>query len=286
MIGLLTDSNSQLPAELAEQYDIGVVPLTVSVGGTDYLEGEELDADGFYDLFDQRAPTVRTSQPSPGRFAEAYEAAARRGADEIISVHVGSKISGTVNSARLAATAASVPVHVVDTGTVSFGVACCVWEAAVALATGSTTEEAAALAAHVGPTVRNVFVVKALDLARAGGRLTGPGPSSGLGGTDPDDAPSAIHVLTLTDDRMEVVGQVTSVREAADAMAAHVRAAGDSLRAGIGFADRASAPLSDALHERLSEAPEVRDLVRYRVGPSVGAHTGPGTVGVMYYESP
>jgi DegV family protein with EDD domain len=276
VIGLITDSNSQLPQQLAAQYDIQVVPLTVTVDGVDYLEGEELDADGFYDLFGRGAPSVKTSQPSPGRFAEAYEAAARRGADQILSVHVGSGISGTVNSARLAATAAPVPVHVVDTGTVSFGVTCCVWEAAVALASGSSPEDAAAIAARVGPTVGNVFVVKALDLARAGGRLTGP---------EPDGGPDSIHVLTLTGDTMEVVGAVTSVREAADTMAAHVRGAGNTLRAGIGSADRAAAPLSDALHERLADAPEVRELVRYRVGPSVGAHTGPGTVGVMYYES-
>jgi DegV family protein with EDD domain len=277
VIGLVTDSNSQLPPELAERYGVRVVPLTVTVDGTDYLEGETLDADGFYELFEYGAPAVKTSQPSPGRFAEAYEALARRGVDEILSVHVGSKISGTVNSARLAAAGAPVQVTVVDTGTVSFGVACCVWEAAEALAAGGTIDDAAEVAAHVGPTLGNVFIVKSLDLARAGGRLTGATPA---------DEPRQTRVLTLTGDKMEVVGTVSSDEQAADVMAAHVRAAGSSLRAGIGSADRATtATLTGALHDRLTAAPEVRDLVRYRVGPSVGAHTGPGTVGAMYYES-
>lgn len=277
MIGLVTDSNSQLPPDLAQRYGVRVVPLTVSVDGTDYLEGETLDADGFYALFERGAPAVKTSQPSPGRFAETYEALARRGFDEILSIHVGSKISGTVNSARLAAAGAPVPVSVIDSGTVSFGVACCVWEAAEALAAGRTVVDAAEVAARVGSTLGNVFIVKSLDLARAGGRLTGG---------DPDVEPRLIRVLTLTDEKMEVIGTVSSDEEAADLMATHVRAAGSSLRAGIGSADRATtATLTDALHDRLMSAPEVRELVRYRVGPSVGAHTGPGTVGAMYYES-
>jgi DegV family protein with EDD domain len=278
VIGLVTDSSSQLPAELANRYGVDVVPLTVTVDGTDYLEGEDLDADGFYDLFAQgAAPSVRTSQPSPGRFAITYEALARRGATEILSVHVGSGISGTVNSARLAATAAPVPVHVVDTGTVSFGVACCLWAAAETLADGGSGAAAVATATRVGPTVGNVFVVRALDLARAGGRLAA---RAGAKATGPD----LIHVLSLMGSQMEVIGEVSSVDEAADTMAAHVRAAGQSLRVGLGSADRAAMPLGDAFHDRLAGAPEIRELVRYRVGPSVGAHTGPGTVGAMYYE--
>jgi DegV family protein with EDD domain len=278
VIGLVTDSNSQLPPQLAERYGIRVVPLTVTVDGTDYLEGDTLDADAFYDLFAHGAPVVKTSQPSPGRFVDAYQALARRGADEILSVHVGSKISGTINSARLAAAAAPVRVRVVDTGTVSFGVACCVWEAAETLARGGTLADAAEVAAGIGPTVGNVFVVKALDLARAGGRLAGPGRPTG--------EKAAIRVLTFIGDTMEVIGTAGSDEEAAEVMAAHVRAAGSSLRAGIGSADRATTTaLTDALDSRLREAPEIRDVVRYRVGPSVGAHTGPGTVGAMYYES-
>nr|MDQ6927483.1 DegV family protein [Actinomycetota bacterium] len=169
-----------------------------------------------------------------------------------------------------------IPVSVVDSGTVSFGIACCVWEAAEALRAGATVADAAGVAERVGATVGNVFVVKALDLARAGGRLSG---------TDSGGDPNLIRVMTLTGDKMEVIGSVASTQQAADTMAAHVRAAGTSLRAGIGAADRATETLTEALHKRLAHVPEVRDVVRYRVGPSVGAHTGPGTAGVMYYES-
>jgi len=276
MTGLVTDSNAMLPPELARRYQVEVVPLTVTLDGVEYLEGVDLDADAFYERFAGTArPEVSTSQPSPGRFAAAYRATAERGVDEILSVHIGSAVSGTVNSARLGAADAPVPVRVVDTGTASFAVACCVWEAGEALAGGATTEEAAAVAEAVAATVGNVFVVGALDLARAGGRLA-PSAAGDDGG---------IPVLTLAGGAMTAVGRAAHTEEAADAMAAHVRSSGTGLRVGVGVADAGALPLVVALEERLGAAPEVRELIRYRIGPSVGAHTGPGTVGAMFYPT-
>ncbi len=276
MIGLVTDSNAQLPPELVERYAVEVVPLTVTVDGVDYAEGIDLDADGFYSLFEGGAtPAVSTSQPSPGRFAEAYARVAGRGADEILSIHLGSAVSGTLNAARIATGASPVPVRLVDTGTASFGVACCVWEAAEALGRGATVAEAAAVAETMGARVGNVFVVQALDLARAGGRLRV--------GVEHDT--TAIPVLSLVDGEIRPVGQATDVAEAARVMADYVTLAGESLKVAVGIADRAAAPFWEALEDSLADAPQVREMVRYRVGPSVGAHTGPGTAGAFFYPA-
>ncbi len=271
MIGLVTDSNAQLPAALAERYGVEIVPLTVTMDGTEYLEGVDLDADDFYARFDAGRPIVSTAQPSPGRFAAAYEAVAARGASEILSVHIGSSVSGTVNSARLASQVSPVPVRIVDTGTASFAISLSLWEAAEAVGAGATLQEAAAAAERVSTTVGNVFVVGALDVARAGGRLAG------------DLAPATtIPVLTLAGGVMQQVARCGDLVEAAEAMASYVCARGQSLRVGVGLSDPASMALVTALEERLRHAPEVAELVRYRIGPSVGAHTGPGTVGTMF----
>ena len=269
----MTDSNAQLPAGLAERYGVEVVPLTVVVDGKEHLEGVDLDADAFYDRFRRGRPTVSTAQPSPGRFAAAYEAVAERGATEILSVHIGSSVSGTVNSARLATQVSPVPVRIVDTGTASFAVSLCLWEAAEAIAAGATLEEAAAASERVGATVGNVFVLGALDVARAGGRLADDVVSS---------TPAAIPVLTLSGGMMREIDRCADMDAAARAMASFVRASGSSLRVGVGLSDDGTLPLVTALEDRLREAPEVAELVRYRIGPSVGAHTGPGTVGTMF----
>lgn len=272
MIGIVTDSNSQLPPELAERYGVEIVPLTVTVNGEEYLEGVNLDAGEFYALFRTGRPMVTTAQPSPGRFAGAYEAVAERGATEILSIHIGSSVSGTVNSARLASQVSPVPVRIVDTGTASFAVSLCVWEAAEALVAGATLEEAAAAAERVGTAVGNVFVVGALDVARAGGRLAGDVAASS----------TTIPVLTLAGGVMREVDRCRDLGEAAEVMSAFIRAGGTSLRVGVGVSDPGTLSLVEALEDRLRRAPEVSEVVRYVIGPSVGAHTGPGTVGAMF----
>ena len=276
MIGLVTDSNSQIPPELAERYGVEVVPLSVTVDGKEYLEGVDLDAGEFYARFRSRRPVVSTAQPSPGRFAEAYEAAAARGATEILSIHIGASVSGTVNSARLGSQVSPVPVRIVDTGTASFAVSLCVWEAAEAAAAGATLEEAAAAAERVGATVGNVFVVGALDVARAGGRLAG----------DVAAMSSTIPVLTLAGGMMREVDRCRDLAEVAEVMTGFIRAGGPALRVGVGVSDAGTVALVEALEEGLRKAPEVSEVVRYVIGPSVGAHTGPGTVGAMFSPRP
>lgn len=277
MIGLCTDSNAQLPPDLARRFGVEVVPLTVTVDGRDFQEGVDLDADAFYAYFaDGASPLVATAAPSPGRFAAAYEALARAGAGEILSVHIGSAISGTLNSARIAAEAAPVPVRLVDTGTASFGVACCLWEAAEAVAAGAGLEDAAVVAEAVAARTGNVFVVRAVDLVRRGGRL-----GEGAAGAGDD----AIPVVRLVGGTYQPVARAATVDEAADAMAEAVLSGGSRLRVGISVADAAGAPVRAALERRLEAAPQVLELVRYRVGPSVGAHTGPGTAGAMWYPA-
>ena len=166
MIGLVTDSNAQLPPELATRYGVEVVPLTVTVDGEAFAEGVDLDADAFYARFDHGTPTVSTSQPSPGAFAEAYARVAERGATEILSIHIGSAVSGTLNSARIAVAGSPVPVRLVDTGTASFGVACCVWEAASRVA-------ARRLGGRGGSNRRDAGRI---DRQRVRGEGTRPGP--------------------------------------------------------------------------------------------------------------
>ncbi len=275
VLGFCTDSGSQLPPELVSRYGIAVVPLTVTVDGVEHQEGVDLDADDFYERFARGGgPSVHTAAPPPGRFLEAWSDLAAEGATEIVSIHIGSEVSSTLDAARIAAEMAPVPVQLVDSHTASFAVGCCTWEAADAAARGATADEAVAIARQVAATVGNVFVVGALDLVRAGGRLE-------AGADDEGGTP----VLSLVDGKVHVLGRAASVDEACDRMAAHVLGLGTGLRVGLSIADREAAPVWEALESRLVGRPEVAELVRYRVGPSVGAHSGPGTAGAVAYPT-
>ena len=206
MIGLVTDSNAQLPGDLRERYQVAVVPLTVVVDDHPYQEGVDITAAEFYERLAAGA-SISTAAPSPGAVLTAYEQLAAAGATEILSIHIGSNTSSTVNAVTVAAGSSPVPVEVVDTGTASFAVACCVWAAGEVLAAGGDLTRAAEVARRVADQVGNVFIVGALDLARRGGRLA-PDAATGEG----------LPVLALAEGRMKVVGRVHDVESAVDAV--------------------------------------------------------------------
>lgn len=273
MIGICTDSNSQLPVSLAERYGIEIVPLTVTVDGVDYLEGVDLDADEFYANFrGGTCPNVRASQPSPGQFAVAYEDLAARGCTEILSIHVTSAMSGTINAARLAAHSVPMPVRLVDSGTASFGVSCCVWAAAAATEHGASLDDAALIAEQLSPSIGNVFIVGSRNYLHVGGRAR-----------DVDISGAGVPVMSFRDGQVTVVQRAATTLDAVNALAAYTLNWGTRVRVAIGHSDAASAPLADGLEEALGETAGVADVIRFRIGPSIGAYTGPGTVACFMF---
>ncbi len=269
-VAIVTDSNAQLPDDLRNRYRMRVVPITVLVDGVPHLEGVDLDPVDFYERLSGGA-SVSTAAPSPGQVLEAYEAAARDGATAVLSIHVGSDVSATVQAAQVAAGMSPIPVTVIDTSTASFAVACCAWAAGEALAAGADLDAAAAEARRVAGAVGNVFVLGARALAEAGGRLA-PGAADS----------EKLSVLALEGGQMRAVGQARSIDEALDAMVAYVAAA-DGGRQRVGVGDALAPELGADLADRLRQVDLVEEVVRYAVGPSVGAHTGAGTIGAVFY---
>ncbi len=280
MIAVVVDSNSQMSPELARRLGVTVVPLIVRVDGVDYREGVDLTADEFYDHWTPAgAPTIMTSQPSPGAFIEIYERLVAAGATEILSVHMAASMSGTLNSATIAARSLDIPVMVVDTGTASFGISCCAWAAADAIAAGATIDEAAQVAEHRAAALATSFIVGVPELIDRSGRMAG----MDVGAATADGVP----VIAGVGGGFEVLASVGSVDEAITTMAEFALSREPSvdggLRIAIGTSDRSSLAVGDALTDQLIARPEVADVVRYRVGPSVGAHTGPGTAGLFVF---
>ena len=271
MIGICTDSNSQLPDSLAQRYAVEVVPITVTVDGHEYLEGVDLDADRFYSLLGtEPRPHVSTSQPSPGQFAAAYDNLLQRGCDQIVSIHLMAATSGTLNSARLAAKSVPIPVRLVDSGTAGFGISCCVWAAADAVARGSSIDEAVQIAESLAPQIGAVFIVGQPDFLRTGS-------ASGT--------PDGVQVMKMHDGRLEVLAHVTTANDAVHTMAKTATGWGGRLNVAVGLADSSGERLIEALAAAIGESPSVVEVVRYRMGPSVGAYAGLGTVGCFMFPA-
>lgn len=281
MIGetaVVTDSAAYLPRELVERYGVVVAPLGVVVDGREYLEGIDITPDEFYEMVGS-AGSVSTSQPSVGQLVEAYRWVARDGAREIVSLHISGTLSGTVQSARLAADSSPIPVRVIDTGQGSFAEGLCVWEALEALEAGGTVDEVESVVAAASRSMGNTFVVRALDLMKRGGRLVGDAPEPEAG----------VPVMAYTGEGVQVVGNARLVEEAVEMMAGHVEESanqyeGKRLRAGVGHG--AAQEIAAALRERIAAMPFVEEIVDYVVGPAVGAHTGAGTAGAVFLPRP
>lgn len=273
-VALVTDSNAQLPAELVTRLGVEVVPITVTLDGVDHLEGVDLEVADAYRALADPAVQVATAAPSPGRLIDAYERLAEAGTEAILSVHVGSELSATVNNARLAARAVDCEVRVVDTGVASFGVGCCVWEAADALAAGAHLADAAEVARATADAVGSIFIVQAVDLARRGGRY----------GDRLDDVTGGVPVLSFVRGELQVTAIVDDGDAAAATMAEFALGWGTNLRVAIAVADPAASPIRSAMEARLRTADHVHELVHYTVGPSVAAHTGADTAGLFVYS--
>jgi DegV family protein with EDD domain len=271
MIGICTDSNSQLPKSLAQRYAVEVVPITVTIDGQEYLEGVDLDADRFYELLGaEPAPHVSTSHPSPGQFAAAYDTLLQRGCDQILSINLMAATSGTLNSARLAARSLPIPVRLVDSGTAGFGISCCVWAAAEAVASGASIDEAVQIAESLSPQIGAVLIVGQLEFMRTGSAL---------------DTTDGIPVIKMHDGRLEIVDHATTMIDAVQIMTETATGWGSRVNVAVGLSDRSGEQFTQSLAAAIGESANVVEVVRYRIGPSVGAYAGLGTVGCFMFPA-
>lgn len=278
-IALVTDSTASLPAEVAEAHGIVVVPLQVVIGGRSYDEGVEGGATPQTVAAALREWTpVSTSRPTPAAMLDVYAKAAAAGATEVVSIHVSSELSGTYESAQLAAKEASVPVTAVDSRTLGMATGFAVLSAAEVLAEGGSAQDAADIARRRTTASTSLFYVDTLEYLRRGGRI---GAAAALLGS----ALAVKPLLTIENGR---VGMLEKVRTAGRALGRLEELAVTA--AGSGQVDLAVAHLANPeraellasnLRERLATNLGPREVVVGEVGAVIGAHVGPGMVAVV-----
>ena len=171
-IRIVTDSTSDLPPGLAQELGIVVVPANVVIDDVTYRDGVDLTSDEFYQrlVSGPRLPT--TSQPSVGTFQSAFQEILDQG-DEIVSLHVSGKLSGTVNSAEQAKASLgdNPPIEVVDSGAASIALALVVVGAAELAQTSSSYQELANQVRQDLPRTSAVFALDTLEYLQKGGRV-------------------------------------------------------------------------------------------------------------------
>ena len=273
-VAVVTDSTAYLPPDMVERHRLTVVPLQVVVGGRSLAEGVEVGSDEVARALREWRP-VTTSRPSPQTFAEAYLALE---VPEIVSVHLSSDLSGTVDAARVAAkqvAAQGVHVAVVDSRSLGMGLGFTARAAAIAAGAGAGADEAARAARRFATEVGIWLYVDTLEYLRRGGRI---GAAAAMLGS----ALAVKPLLNLVDGRLEPLERVrTSSRALArlEELAVREAASRDVAVAvqHLAAADRAR-EVADRLRARL---PRAREVHVGEVGAVVGAHVGPGMLGVV-----
>jgi DegV family protein with EDD domain len=273
-VAIVTDSTAYLPARTMERHGITSVPLTVVLGDQALEEGTEISTRALAQALQKRR-SVTTSRPSPEVFARTYREVAGSGATGIVSLHLSAELSGTHDAALVAAREAPVPVRVVDTGMIAMALGFCALAAAQTAEAGGTVDEAVTAAEKRAAGTSAYFYVDTLDYLRRGGRI---GAAQALFGS----ALAVKPLLKLDGGRIDLLEKVRTASKAIARLEEIVadRAGGAEVDIAVHHLaahDRASA-LADRLRARV---PGLVDLHVSEVGAVIGAHTGPGLLGVV-----
>jgi DegV family protein with EDD domain len=272
-VAIVTDSTADLPPDVRERHGITMVPLNVHLGDNTWRDQVDLTTDEFMGLLASGSDFPSTSQPSAGLFEQTFrELAATH--DEIVCVLLSSRLSGTVQSATLAAEAVrdTIPVEVVDSLNASLG---CGFQTlhAQRLADGATPAEAIARQLRAQTSRYHVvFFVETLDHLRRGGRI---GKAASLVGSMLKLKP----ILRIDEGQVVPFERTRTRRKAIDALVEFAEHINGIERIGVLF--NTTPDDADALHARI--APLARHDTEVPIalfGPVLGTHVGPGTLGL------
>ena len=278
-VGIVTDSTSDLPPEELASLGVIMVPLTVHFGDEHVRDWLDMTAEQFYPRLAAFDGLPTTSQPSPADFTEAYTRFAEQGVDEIVSIHLSAALSGTYESAMLAAKTSPVPVRVINGRSASQGTGLIVKAAVTARDAGGNAAAVEATALNVADECRLFFLLDTLDYLVKGGRA---GKAAGL-------AASLLNIKPVLEVNQEgIIEPYKKVRGKAQAIAAlaqHVAeesASKGTLRVALLHAccPEAAQELEDAI---VAAGADVEWASHGAIGAVIGVYTGPGAIGCAYY---
>ncbi len=271
-IRVVTDSACDLSAELAKERDVTVVPLSVRFGSEEFVDGTTLSKNEFWARCAANRVLPETSAPSPGAFQEAFLSAADEGYDGILCLNLSSGVSATFQSASAAATAANqrIPVRVVDSRSMTMGLGLMVLDIAELAGDGADLEQLSIRADELIPRTKVFGVVDTLEHLEKGGRIGGARALLG-------SLLSIKPVVTLVDG---VVAEESKQRTRARSL----RYLADKARESppisrLAVSNGAATDIGEFL-TMLEGVPTDHPLEVVDLGPVVGTHTGPGTIGL------
>jgi len=277
-IGFVTDTTSDIPAEEAAKYEMGIVPANIIFGGKSFRDGVDISRSELYRRMATERLLPTTSSPSVGAFEETFESMLTRGFQQILSIHPASNLSGIFNAANVASSHFPGRVKVLESGTVSMGTGFQILAAAEAARQGATLEALCNLVADTRKRVHLVALLESLTNLAHSGRV--PMVLAGIG--------NFLQIKLLISIMEGTVNRVAQVRTHSRGVAVlieQVRSWGPIESLAVAHANARN--VADALVPQITQSIQgVNRILQEKVfiieiSPAVGIHTGPGAVGVI-----
>lgn len=278
MVKIIVDSTADMVPEVAER--VGIVALTLRFGDREYVSGVDIDGRKFYEMLVESDTLPTTSQATPYDFTDAFTKATADGS-EVVCLTLSAKLSGTHQSAVIAAQEFDGKVHVVDSGSVTIGLGILVEYALHLADEGLSGEEIAWKLLQKREEVHLLAMVDTLEYLKKGGRISA---AAAVAGSLLNIKP----VLTIADGEIRVLGKARGSRQANNLLVQEIQKAG-----GVDF-DKplllGYTGLSDTLLQKyVQDSAQLREGRRENlpcalVGSVVGTHVGPGAVAVAFFQ--
>ena len=273
-VKIVTDSTADLPPQIIEELGITVVPVYVRFGTNVYRDGVDITHDEFYQKLKTNPSHPTTSQPAPDDFANVYRKLSKE-TDDVVSIQLTSKLSGTYHSAlrgkELAATGCR--IEVVDSLSVSMGLGLITMAAARLAAAGESFNNILTEVKQAIPQIRLLALFDTLKYLHRGGRI---GKAKALLGSVLNVKP----LLTMHDGEFTPVSQARTHTKGIERLFDFVRNALNIQEMAI--VHSTTPDEAGSLRERIGSILNVNRLHLSRLGPALGVHGGPGTVGVVF----
>jgi DegV family protein with EDD domain len=272
-VKVVTDSTADLPASVIDELGITVVPLYVRFGEKVYRDRVDISHDEFYQRLQHGPVHPNTTQPTPQDFTEVYQSLAGE-ADGIVSIHISSKLSGTVNSAvqGKADVEKECPIEVVDSQVTTMGLGMLAILAAEAAKSGKSLTEIVELVKSTIPYIHILFFVDTLKYLQLGGRI---GKASALLGAILNVKP----MMALKDGELIPAGNVRTRSKGARRLVDFAGSATDIKDIAVIYSTTPDE--AQALVESLAPVFSKEKITVARLGPVVGVHAGTGTLAVI-----
>jgi DegV family protein with EDD domain len=275
-VAIVTDSTADLTPEMVEEMGVTVVPLQVIFGNESYREGVDITTEEFYERLVRSRPLPTTSAPSVGDFQDVYERLLKE-VDSVVSIHIGAKLSATVQAAQTAKQSLAKPerVEVVDSQAASLAMGFAIMDAVEVARAGGKLAEVKATAESAVQRMHVLFMLDTLEYLRRGGRI---GRARAYLGA----LLSVKPILALREGEIYPEERVrTRARGLERIIQSSIRHQ-NVKRAAVGHSSTPDE--AESIRQRLAMAfPNVKvHLIRF--GPVIGTHAGPGLVGVGVME--